>query len=78
MAAILSCPVCNKTPKVRHRDRAGEHMVQIICKPFFGQLHESALAYGSYSNEAYRDAIQIWNARVKNYKEVNRNANANH
>ena len=70
MAAILPCPVCGKSPKVKHRDVPGEHMVQIICKPLFSKLHESALAYGGYAQEAYRDAIQIWNGRVKHYKEA--------
>jgi hypothetical protein len=73
MAAILNCPVCGKTPRVKHRDRPGEHMVQVICKPLFGQLHESALAYSSYETEAYRDAIQIWNGRVKHYEEAHKN-----
>lgn len=70
MAAILPCPVCGKTPKVKHRHTLYENMVQIICKPLFCQQHESALAYGDTSHEAYRDAIQIWNGRVKHYKEA--------
>ena len=73
MAAILECPVCGRLPKIKCHDRCGEHMVQIVCKPLFGQLHESALAYGSYREEAYRDAIQIWNGRVKHYKEMHKN-----
>ena len=78
MAAILSCPVCGKTPKIKHRDSLYGHVVKISCGPFFGKLHEEALAYGAYSYIAYNDAINLWNARVKNYKEVTRNANANH
>jgi hypothetical protein len=70
MAEILECPVCGKLPKVKHRDRYGEHMVQIICKPLFSKFHESALAYGVYAPEAYLSAIQIWNGRVKHYKEA--------
>lgn len=77
MAAILSCPVCGKIPKVKRRSNLYENMVQIVCKPLFCQPHESALAYGRYTEEAYRDAIQIWNGRVKHYEEAHKNANTN-
>lgn len=72
MAAILSCPVCGKTPKIKHYDRLGEHVVKISCRPLFGKIHEEALAYGNYSHIAYNDAINLWNARVKNYKEAHK------
>ena len=77
MAIILECPVCGRAPKIKHKSKIGEHVVQIMCRPLFGKLHEQALAYGSYEMGAYSDAINLWNARVKAYKEVNRNANAN-
>lgn len=72
MAAILSCPVCNRAPKIKHRDQIGEHVVTIICKPLFGKLHEEALAYSTCAHYAYIDAIELWNARVKNYKEAHK------
>lgn len=79
MATILNCPICGKTPKIKHRNTdVVYHVVRITCRQLFGKLHEDAIAYGRTSDEAHRDAIYLWNARVKKYKEVNRNANANH
>lgn len=76
MAEILQCPVCGRLPKIKHRNHCGEHLVVIECRPLFGKFHEQALAYGSYSPEAYRDAIHIWNGRVKNYKETHKDDNS--
>lgn len=78
MAVILECPVCGKSPKIKARDRFGEPtFVTVICKSLFGTVHEEALAYDSCATFAYRDAINLWNARVKTYKEVHNNANPN-
>ena len=70
MAVILPCPVCGKSPKIKRYNFGDEHCVQIICKPLFRKQHESAL---SWSSNAYENAVNLWDARVKNYKEVNRN-----
>ena len=70
MAFISPCPVCGRLPKVKHRDRLGQHLVLIECRPWVSKFHEQALAYGSYSSEAYKEAIHIWNGRVKHYQEA--------
>lgn len=77
MATIMNCPVCGKSPKLKHRNTdIIYHVVNITCKPLFGKLHEEAIAYGRSSDEAHRDAIYLWNARVKAYEERKKNANA--
>ena len=72
MSIVLECPVCGREPKMKHKDKHGEYIVYIACRPLFGKLHEQALAYGSYEMAAYKDAIHLWNARVRAYKERQR------
>ena len=77
MADVLQCPVCGRLPKIKCKEPWGAYLVHITCKSLFGKVHEQALVYGVWRNDAYREAIDLWNARVRNYKEVNNNANAN-
>lgn len=77
MAAIIPCPVCGRVPKIKHYDHSYASVVSVRCKPLFSKLHEEAIAYGQWPTSTYKEAIDLWNARVRNYKEVNNNANAN-
>ena len=72
MSVILPCPVCGRSPKIKHYSNVSEHIVRIVCKLLFKELHESALAYGMIESIAYEDAINLWNARVRRYQEANK------
>ena len=69
MAEILKCPVCGRVPKIKHYNNCYVHVAMVRCKPLFSKTHEEAISYGHYGSDTCKDAIDLWNARVKAYKE---------
>lgn len=70
MAGVLQCPVCGRLPKIKHKETWSGHCVHITCKSLFGKVHEQLLVYSSWADNAYNEAIDLWNGRVKHYKEA--------
>ena len=69
MAAILQCPVCGRLPKIKCKDTTSGYCVHITCKSLFGKVHEQALVYNTFRDSTYKEAFDLWNTRVKYYKE---------
>lgn len=63
---LKPCPKCGKQPKVRDItwDYFTKRMIEIKCKPFFGDAHCAVTNCGSVPWVRIEDAIDTWNRKV--------------
>ena len=62
---ILPCPICGKRPKVISEHFPTGAYVVIRCKRMFSKGHFSVSSAKASWDMAYKDAVEKWNALVK-------------
>lgn len=74
-SVIKPCPICGKQPKIKDTiwDCGTNRMIEIKCKPLFGELHCSTINCGSVPWVHMDHAIDAWNRKVM-YIERHKNA----